>query len=508
MHDGSSGSVAPQDLRSATPHGRTWWATLGAERISISRNEYNALVLKAEVTNNVEIRTIEKDVHRTFADRPEFRWLESRLRRVLRSYALRNTYCQGMSFIAAMLLQHMPEESAFCCLAIIVEDFLPPGYFTEELQGVYMDQHIAFDVFLPHRLPRLAAHFKALEVPTTLIGVRWFLCLFCADIEPSATAQLWDVLFSHGSHMLFAIALDLLAAAEDALLAAGDVAELFVLLRNLSRHKTSWTRLFEQAASFPSEADVAVARERYRIDKQAAEEAEHPLNLDKGDPDAGRQSEVEVRDGAGSAPDVNSSVAQVSSQPARAEAHGVPQSEMDVRAGGGLTQDVHGTAAPVAADASRPPRIDTIHTGGTPGKVAPGKGGAISLEAARAQARLAAALLLYERGAAGAMMVQSAELERLCGGEAGMLALREEMLPKADEAEHNKPPGFWEAAAPALELAGSVVGRLALWVRSTTTATGARFAGTRVVVVGPVPAVADAPGGASEVVSASSQVPA
>lgn len=431
--DGSSTTAAPPHLRSATPHGRTWWATLGAERVGISRDAYCALVLRAEVTNNVEIRTIEKDVHRTFADRPEFRWLEARLRRVLRSYALRNTYCQGMSFIAAMLLQHLPEESAFCCLAIIVEDFLPPGYFTEELQGVYMDQHIAFDVFLPHRLPRLAAHFKALEVPTTLIGVRWFLCLFCADIEPSATAQLWDVLFSHGSHMLFAIALDLLAAAEDALLAAADVAELFVLLRNLSRHKTSWTRLFEQAAAFPSEADVAVARARYRLEKEATDGAEHLLPIGEQDPDTGGHS------------------------------------ELDVRARGFSAEEEHGTAPPMC---SRPARI-----GPYVGRDAPNRSGTISLEAARSQARHAAALLLYERGAAAAAIVQAAELNLLCGGEAGRQVLVAEMLPRVAEVEPRE-QGFWLAAAPAFELAGNVVGRIAVWLRSASNATGGKVTGT------------------------------
>jgi hypothetical protein len=461
---GSSTTAATQHLRSATPHGRTWWATLGAERISVSRDEYSALVLRAEVTNNVEIRTIEKDVHRTFADRPEFRWLESRLRRVLRAYALRNTYCQGMSFIAAMLLQHLPEESAFCCLAIIVEDFLPAGYFTEELQGVYMDQHIAFGVFLPYRLPRLAAHFKALEVPTTLIGVRWFLCLFCADIEPSATAQLWDVLFSHGSHMLFAIALDLLAAAEEALLAAQDVAELFVLLRTLCRHKTSWKTLFEQAASFPSEADVAVARARYRMDREANDGAEHPVQLDKKESHEGGPSELDVRQTLSalnegvrlSAPDEGVRAREVATE----DEHGTAR-DLSRQEGGDLSRQKGKGGAPVA---SRPARIGA--RGLPAGRGAPGRGGAISLEIARMQALHAAALLLYERGAAAAAIAQSAELDELCGGDAGRHGLKEEMLPQVDEAEPRQ-QNIWVAAAPALQLAGSVVGRFALWLRLT-----------------------------------------
>ena len=38
-------------------------------------------------------------------------------------------------------------------LAAIAERFLPEGYFSEDLRGVYMDQHLAFAVFLPHLEP-------------------------------------------------------------------------------------------------------------------------------------------------------------------------------------------------------------------------------------------------------------------------------------------------------------------------------------------------------------------
>ena len=52
-----------------------------------------------------------------------------------------------------------------------------------------MDQHIAFEQFLPYRLPRLAAHLVDKEFPLTLIGVRWFLCLFAADMAEVAGFQ-------------------------------------------------------------------------------------------------------------------------------------------------------------------------------------------------------------------------------------------------------------------------------------------------------------------------------
>eukprot|EP00967_Tisochrysis_lutea_P039529 scaffold47344_cov33-Tisochrysis_lutea.AAC.1 len=425
MPHSSQDHTAASELRSASCHGRTWWAALGADRFDVSLDEYTALVHKAEVTNSVEIRTIEKDVRRTFADRPEFRWLEPRLRRVLRSYSLRNTYCQGMSFVAAILLQHLPEACAFCCLATIVEDFLPPGYFTDELQGVYMDQHIEFAIFLPYRLPKLAAHFRALEVPTTLIGMRWFLCLFCADMEPLATAQFWDVLFSHGTHMLFAVALDLLATAEETLLAASDVAELFVLLRNLSHHRTTWGTLFVQAASFPSEADVAVARARYREEREYREPDGHPLQQEQ---DAGGEGEHDQRGRRGSL--------------------GVEHVGLNDGNSSHPRSDIHRVACgPLVVSASK-----------------------FSLEAARAEARDAALLLLYEHDAVAAAFAQSGELDALVGGDERRAELKKEILPDVELLELGE-TGYWGAVTPALKRAESLLGRVFSWFKKSTSVT-------------------------------------
>ena len=186
---------------------------------------------------------LDKDINRTFPDRPHFQTsaARQRLRRVLGAYAVRNTYCQGMSYVAALLLQHLDETHAFWALAAIVESFLPPGYYSEELRGARMDQHIAFAVFLPYTLPRVAAHFAKLEFPLTLIGIRWFLCLFAADFELEHTCRLWDLLFARGAHVLFSVSLGLLAEHEEELLAAPDVPELFTVVRAIGTSHPSPT---------------------------------------------------------------------------------------------------------------------------------------------------------------------------------------------------------------------------------------------------------------------------
>ena len=173
-------------------HGRVWWASLGADSLvaDVPRAKYEELVAAADglelpegSPKADELGVIEKDLRRTFPEDPAFGAVEAPLRRVLRAYCVRQTYCQGMSFIAGTLLQHMDEYASFCALAALIETLLPPAYFSHTMAGAYMDQHIAFSVFLRHRLPRLAAHLSALDFPLSLVGVRWFLCLFAADLS-------------------------------------------------------------------------------------------------------------------------------------------------------------------------------------------------------------------------------------------------------------------------------------------------------------------------------------
>lgn len=64
-------------------------------------------------------------------------------RRVLTAYARHNPsvgYCQGMNFVAAMLLlQLSDEEHAFWCLCALVEDVLP-GYYSHAMVAAEVDQ--------------------------------------------------------------------------------------------------------------------------------------------------------------------------------------------------------------------------------------------------------------------------------------------------------------------------------------------------------------------------------
>ena len=118
MYRGASAAEAATGVASArrspawTAIGREWYAALGARRIheAAPEGEYERLAERSLSLRTHELGIMQKDIGRTFPDHAEFQTPAARtaLRRVLGAYAVRHTYCQGLSYVAALLLRHLP----------------------------------------------------------------------------------------------------------------------------------------------------------------------------------------------------------------------------------------------------------------------------------------------------------------------------------------------------------------------------------------------------------------
>lgn len=71
-----------------------------------------------------------RDIHRTFPAHDYFKESQGKgqqsLYKISKVYSLYDeevSYCQGLSFLAASLLLHMPEEQAFCTLVKIMFNY-------------------------------------------------------------------------------------------------------------------------------------------------------------------------------------------------------------------------------------------------------------------------------------------------------------------------------------------------------------------------------------------------
>ena len=160
-------------------------------------------------------RQIEPDLGRTCS---RLTALEKKsLRRVLRSYALRNPavgYCQALNFVALALLRASEgksaaarEEDAFWLLAAVCED-IAPYYYVPSMAGVTASVAMLETLF-SHRMPVLLKHLRDLSFPLELVAVQWLVGLFASALPMETVYRAWDVLFLEGADTLFFLALAL-----------------------------------------------------------------------------------------------------------------------------------------------------------------------------------------------------------------------------------------------------------------------------------------------------------
>ncbi len=93
---------------------------------------------------------IEQDLHRTFPNDEEFTEEKlTSLRNILLAYSMRNRevgYCQSMNFLAAFIMMQYGdgEEQAFWLLASLIENILPPRYYTSDMKDILIDILVFF----------------------------------------------------------------------------------------------------------------------------------------------------------------------------------------------------------------------------------------------------------------------------------------------------------------------------------------------------------------------------
>ncbi|KAK6142316.1 hypothetical protein DH2020_022664 [Rehmannia glutinosa] len=180
--------------------------------------------------------TIMQDLPRTFPGHP---WLDTpeghaALRRVLVAYSFRDSdvgYCQGLNYVAALLLLVMKtEEDAFWMLAVLLENVLFNDCYTNNLSGCHVDQRVFRDI-LTKKCPRIAAHLESLEFDVSLVCTEWFICLFSKSLPSETTLRVWDILFYEGANVLFNVALAIFKMNEEELLMAHQVGDVINIIQ-------------------------------------------------------------------------------------------------------------------------------------------------------------------------------------------------------------------------------------------------------------------------------------
>uniref|UniRef100_A0A8C8MNP8 TBC1 domain family member 4 n=1 Tax=Oncorhynchus tshawytscha TaxID=74940 RepID=A0A8C8MNP8_ONCTS len=135
---------------------------------------------------------------------------------LLKAYSLLDTevgYCQGISFVAGILLLHMSEDQAFDMLKFLMYDLgfrrqYRPDMTSLQIQ-MYQLSRLLHDY---HR--ELYSHLEEHEICPTLYAAPWFLTLFASQFPLGFVARIFDILFAQGSEVIFKVALCLLSSHE------------------------------------------------------------------------------------------------------------------------------------------------------------------------------------------------------------------------------------------------------------------------------------------------------
>ncbi len=251
-----------------------WMRLSGAYKKKLEAKFKYVDILKNVESNHLNaFKQIEKDLFRTLPTNACFSSAKSvgicRLKRVLESIAwLYPTigYCQGMGTIAATLLLFLEEEDAFWLMSTIIEDILPPSYYSQTLLGVQADMKVLKQLISTY-LPEIDAQFNRHDIELSLICINWFLTIFSNVIHIKVLLRIWDLFFYDGSIVLFQITLALLKLNEAELLAADNSSQIFTQLNDIPAELNDVDLLIETCIRVGSSININlidVSRRKHR----------------------------------------------------------------------------------------------------------------------------------------------------------------------------------------------------------------------------------------------------
>lgn len=245
------------------------------------------------------------DLGRTFPTHPYFSAQlgsgQLSLFNLLKAYSLLDKevgYCQGISFVAGVLLLHMSEEQAFEMLKFLMYDLgfrkqYRPDMMSLQIQ-MYQLSRLLHDY---HR--DLYNHLEENEISPSLYAAPWFLTLFASQFPLGFVARVFDIIFLQGTEVIFKVALSLLSSQEALIMECESFENIVEFLKstlpdiNTSEMEKIITQVFEMDISkqlHAYEVEYHVLQDELQESSYACEDNEPLEKLERANNQLKRQN--------------------------------------------------------------------------------------------------------------------------------------------------------------------------------------------------------------------------
>ncbi|XP_022919084.1 growth hormone-regulated TBC protein 1-A-like [Onthophagus taurus] len=239
-----------------------WMFTSGGQALK-DKSKLTYEEMKSLINDENLISMIKLDVPRTFPENIFFTKdgvLPKKLFNVCATFAHQNaevTYCQGLNYIAGLLLlATKDEEVTFWLLKALVDNILPK-YYIKTMSGLLTDLAV-LDELVKLKEPLVHNHLVRMGVEFGVSSTKWFICLYSEVLPTETVLRIWDSLFCEGSKILFRVALTLIKIHRDDILCTNDFGEVIDCFKRMGHNSqvlnchSFMEKIFTMPGSFSS----------------------------------------------------------------------------------------------------------------------------------------------------------------------------------------------------------------------------------------------------------------